>query len=74
MLPLLDTYFRVWSKVIILSVPELVDTSPEAQQAVEDMAAKMFRHGDKCILYNLSFAKLWDDWDNTKTTYLRYEF
>ena len=57
--------------MIILSAPELVDTSPEMQQAVEDMAPKMFRYGDKCVLYNLSFAQVWDDWNTTKTTYLR---
>ena len=68
-----DMFLSVWSKVIILSAPELVDTTPERQQSVEDMAPKMFRYGDRCVLYNLSFAQVWNDWDTkkTKTHYLR---
>ena len=28
------------------------------------MAVRMFRHGDKCVLYNLSFCNVWKDWDS----------
>ena len=61
----------MWSKIIILCSLPLADTSPERQEMVEDMAVKMFRHGDKCVLYNLSFCNVWKDWDSTKTGYLR---
>ena len=54
-----------------VSFPELADTSPESQQRVEDMAAKIYSHGDKCVIYNLSFAKIWNDWDKTKANYLK---
>ena len=64
--------FSVWSKIIILCSLPLTDTSPERQEEVEDMAVKMFRHGDKCVLYNLSFCNVWKDWDSTKTDYLRH--
>jgi len=59
----------VWSKVIILSVPELTDTFPERQMEVEDMAARVFSAGDKCVKYNLSFAQVWNDWDTKKLEY-----
>ena len=62
-------HFRVWSKVIIVSAPELGDTG--TQEAVEDMAARMRTHGDKCVIYNLSFAQVWNDWDENKSKYLR---
>ena len=65
------TFLRVWSKVIIISAPELENTSPERQQDVEDMAPKMYKHGEECVLYLLSFAQVWNDWDESKTKYLR---
>lgn len=55
--------------MIILSVPELTDTSPERQMEVEDMAARVFSAGDKCVMYNLSFAQVWNDWDTKKLEY-----
>ena len=60
---------RVWSKIIILSAPELPDTEPEKQEEVEDMAPKMFRYGPQCVMYNLSFSKLWNDWPASKDRY-----
>ena len=50
------TFLRVWSKVIIISAPELENTSPERQQDVEDMAPKMYKNGEDCVLYLLSFS------------------
>ena len=55
--------------MIILSVPELTDTSLERQMKVEDMAARVFSAGDKCVKYNLSFAQVWNDWDTKKLEY-----
>ena len=54
-----------------MSAPELTNKSPESQQSVEDMASRMYNHGDKCVLYNFSFAKIWDDWAATNLAYLR---
>ena len=63
---------RVWSKIIILSAPELPDTEPEKQEEVEDMAPKMFRYGPQCVIYNLSFSKLWNNCTERKNTYSKY--
>ena len=65
----IDSCFRIWSKIIILSAPEISDKSLEYQQNVEDMAPKMYRHGPKCVIYNLSFSKVWNNWNETKNTY-----
>jgi hypothetical protein len=62
---------RVWSKIIILSAPEFTDKSPEKQEDVEDMAATMFHHGNKCVLYNLTFSSVWNDWATKKNHYGR---
>ena len=41
---------------------------------MEDLAPKMYSYGDQCVLYNLSFASLWDNWkDNDDIRFLRLE-
>ena len=55
---------------MIVSAPELANTTPDRQAEVEDMAVAMINNGPKCVLYNLSFAQVWDEWDNKKTEFL----
>jgi hypothetical protein len=46
----------------MLHAPSLSDTSAEKQEDVDDILLVMNREGPKCVLYNLSFARMFDDW------------
>ena len=63
--------FRIWSKIIILHAPALGDTSPDKQDEVDEILTKIHRDSGKGVLYNLSFAKLFDDWDVKRKDFLR---
>ena len=67
----LSSFFSIWSKIIILHAPALEDTSAEKQEEVDDILPKLFKDGPKCVLYNLSFAKMFDDWETNRADSLK---
>jgi hypothetical protein len=46
----------------MLHAPSLSDTSAEIQEDVDDILLVMNREGPKCVLYNLSFTRMFDNW------------
>ena len=64
------TFLRVWSSHHHQH-PGTREHLSQRQQDAEDMAPKMYKHGEECVLYLLSFAQVWNDWDESKTKYLR---
>ena len=63
--------FSIWSKIIILHAPALEDTSADKQEEVDDILPKIFKDGPKCVLYNCSFAKMFDDWETNRADSLK---
>ena len=61
--------FSIWSKLIMISAPQLSSQNSEAQAAVEDLKPKMNKFGSQCLLYHLSFCSVFDNWENTKLKY-----
>ena len=55
--------FSVWSKIIILHAPALRDMSPEKQEEIDEILQMMNREGTKFVLYNMSFARMFDDYE-----------
>jgi hypothetical protein len=64
-------YYRIWSKLIMISAPQLPEDSSDAQGAVEDLKPKMNKFGPECVLYLLSFCSVFDTWESTKDKYTK---
>ena len=62
------TCYRIWSKLIMISAPRLPDDI-DAQAAVEDLAPQMNKYCPDCVLYNLSFCSVFDNWEASKMKY-----
>ena len=52
----------------MISAPRLPDDI-DAQAAVEDLAPQMNKYGPDCVLYNLSFCFVFDNWEASKMKY-----
>ena len=57
-----NNIFRTWSKSVILHAPTLRDTSVDMQEEVDDILPQLNRDGPKCVIYNLSFSRLFNKW------------
>ena len=62
-------FYRIWSKLIMISAPQLPEDSTDAQGAVEDLKPKMNKFGPECVLYLLSFCFVFDKWKTTREKY-----
>ena len=52
--------------MVLFHAPKLLDTSADMQDEVDDILTKINREGAMCVLYNLSFAKLFDNWEQIR--------
>ena len=52
--------------MVILHAPQLLDTSADMQDEVDEILTRINREGAECVLYNLSFAKLFDNWEQIR--------
>ena len=68
----MSTFSSIWSKIIILHAPTLRDTSAEMQEEVDEVVLKIDRVGPKCVLYNLSYARLFDNWESIRAESQRW--
>ena len=55
----------------MLHAPQLENTSADKQEEVDDMLPKIDRDGPKCVMYNLSFARMFDVWETNRKDTLR---
>ena len=55
----------------MISAPRLPDDI-DAQAAVEDLAPQMNKYGPDCVLYNLSFCSVFDNWEASKMKYTEW--